>query len=112
MLCVLSRLPTCTSGRMPSDRADAHVKRVLSAVGIYDALGLDPSKSLRELHKVYRKVCLQLHPDKCHHPKATEAFQQLAAFMEKLEKLVELTGSPGGGGTARDDPGGHRHDEG
>jgi hypothetical protein len=83
---------------MPAGRADTLVGRVLSAVGIYDALGLAPSVSHKETHRVYRKVCLQLHPDKCKHPKATEAFQQLGAFMIEMEKLAELTGSANGEG--------------
>ena len=69
------------------------MERVLGAVGVYDALGLHPSVEMAEVRKVYRKTCLLVHPDKCKHARATEAFQQLGTYVIELEKLEELGGS-------------------
>ena len=48
---------------------------------------------MSEVRRVYRKTCLLLHPDKCKHERATEAFQQLGSYVVELEKLEELGGN-------------------
>ena len=65
------------------------VERVLGAVGAYDALGVHPSTEFEKVKKVYRRTCLQLHPDKCKHPQATEAFQRLATLVVELQGFHE-----------------------
>lgn len=44
----------------------------------YGMLGISPEASEAEITKHYRKVSLLIHPDRCHHEKAKEAFQVLA----------------------------------
>ena len=46
-------------------RADALIQQVLGAQGVYDALGMARDATIDEVRKVYRKVCLRVHPDKC-----------------------------------------------
>ena len=68
--------------------SDRIVERVLNAVGAYDALGVHPDTELNKVKKIYRKTCLQLHPDKCKHPRATEAFQKLGTLVVELEQFA------------------------
>ena len=84
-----TRLPTLVQ-QMKRPSTEILVNRVLGAIGAYDALGVHPSISSTELRKVYRKTCTWLHPDKCDHPRATEAFQKLHGFIRELSELSEV----------------------
>ncbi|KCV68915.1 hypothetical protein H696_04336 [Fonticula alba] len=60
---------------------EKEVERILKAFthSPYDVLGLLPSSRLTdaEIQRHYRRVSLLVHPDKCSHPKARDAFQRL-----------------------------------
>lgn len=60
------------------------VIRVLKATTLYERLGVKKSSSVSEIRKAYRKLALQLHPDKNSHPKADEAFKAIAEAFEVL----------------------------
>jgi curved DNA-binding protein CbpA len=60
------------------------VIRVLKSKSLYERLGVSNSSSTSEIRKSYRKLALQLHPDKNNHPKADEAFKSIAEAFEIL----------------------------
>ena len=43
----------------------AVVTRVCRASGVYEALGVRHDATVPEMRRVYRKICLLVHPDKC-----------------------------------------------
>ena len=48
----------------------------------------------KQLIQFYRKLAIQLHPDKNHHPKATDAFQVVQSAMESAKATVRAN-NPG-----------------
>eukprot|EP00218_Dolichomastix_sp_CCMP3274_P016116 CAMPEP_0170134598 /NCGR_PEP_ID=MMETSP0033_2-20121228/1998_1 /TAXON_ID=195969 /ORGANISM="Dolichomastix tenuilepis, Strain CCMP3274" /LENGTH=325 /DNA_ID=CAMNT_0010370165 /DNA_START=78 /DNA_END=1055 /DNA_ORIENTATION=+ len=99
-----SSAPSSSSGG-----ADVLVRRVLRTKDYYEVLGVGRSAGDDEIKKAYRKLALQLHPDKCRSPNAEEAFkvvnkvfdtlsdpQKRAAYDQYGEAAVN--GSAGGGG--------------
>ena len=48
----------------------------------------------QQLIQFYRKLAIQLHPDKNHHPKATDAFQVVQSAMESAKATVRAN-NPG-----------------
>ena len=52
-----------------------HTHRVLKCRDYYEILGVTRSANDNELKKQYRKLALQLHPDKNQAPKSDEAFK-------------------------------------
>lgn len=54
----------------------AHVLR--NRNDYYSMLGLDRGCTEAQLKTTYKKLALRLHPDKCSHPKAAEAFKALS----------------------------------
>lgn len=61
-----------------------NVHRVLRATTLYERLGVVKTSTPTEIRKSYRKLALQLHPDKNQHPKADEAFKAVAEVFEIL----------------------------
>ncbi|XP_019242466.1 PREDICTED: J domain-containing protein spf31-like [Nicotiana attenuata] len=55
---------------------DNEVNRILSCFKLnpFDYLNLSFDSSIDEVKKQYRKLSLLVHPDKCKHPQAKEAF--------------------------------------
>ncbi|KAF4660294.1 hypothetical protein FOL46_006189 [Perkinsus olseni] len=53
---------------------------------LYEVLLLDPTEEHtdKEIQKQYRRLSLLVHPDKCSHPKAAEAFQVLAKALKDI----------------------------
>ena len=53
--------------------------RILGAFKLnpYEALGLRFDVDPKEIPRTYRKASLAVHPDKCAHPKASDAFEML-----------------------------------
>lgn len=66
-----------------------------SAKDPYEALGISPGASSREIHEAYRRLAHQYHPDKVSH--LGEEFQELARkkFIEIQEAYERLTGKSG-----------------
>eukprot|EP00920_Eleutheroschizon_duboscqi_P035900 GHVT01086862.1.p1 GENE.GHVT01086862.1~~GHVT01086862.1.p1 ORF type:complete len:337 (+),score=76.06 GHVT01086862.1:238-1248(+) len=50
----------------------------------YQVLLIGPDAETAEIKKQYRKISLLIHPDKCSHPKAHEAFQILTKAYEQM----------------------------
>jgi curved DNA-binding protein CbpA len=62
-----------------SESTDRLVQGILDAKTLYDVLGLSPqSMDKASLRKAYLKTSVSVHPDKCSHPQATQAFQRVA----------------------------------
>ncbi|XP_002122467.2 dnaJ homolog subfamily B member 14-like [Ciona intestinalis] len=60
------------------------VKRINSCKDYYDILGVSKEASEVELKKAYRKMALQLHPDKNTAPGATDAFKSVGKAFSVL----------------------------
>ncbi|KAF5470889.1 hypothetical protein F2P56_011376 [Juglans regia] len=65
---------------------DNEVLRILSCFKLnpFDFLNLPFDSSLEDVKKQYRKLSLLVHPDKCKHPQAKEAFGALAKAQQLL----------------------------
>ncbi|KAK4286301.1 hypothetical protein QN277_002873 [Acacia crassicarpa] len=65
---------------------DNEVVRILSCFKLnpFEHLNLPFDSSLYDVKKQYRKLSLMVHPDKCKHPKAKEAFGALAKAQQLL----------------------------
>ena len=51
----------------------------------YEVVGADLDASANEIKKRYWKLSLMIHPDKCDHPKAQEAFNALSQAAKNLQ---------------------------
>lgn len=57
---------------------------------LYQILGVESNVDETELKKIYRKLCLKLHPDKNRDdPKAAEKFQAVNAAYDVLSDAVK-----------------------
>ncbi|XP_042484126.1 J domain-containing protein spf31-like [Macadamia integrifolia] len=67
------------------------VVRILSCfkLNAFDYLNLPFDSSLEDVKKQYRKLSLLVHPDKCKHPQAKEAFGALAKAQQILHDPQE-----------------------
>lgn len=65
---------------------DNEVNRILSAFKLnpYEQLGVPFDADLEVINKTYRKTSLLVHPDKCKHPKAKDAFDALKQAQQTL----------------------------
>ncbi|GJP54839.1 hypothetical protein CLOM_g13868 [Closterium sp. NIES-68] len=65
---------------------DNEVNRVLACFKLnpFEQLNLPFDAKVEDVKKQYRKVSLMIHPDKCKHPQAREAFDVVAKAQEKL----------------------------
>ncbi|KAK9068113.1 hypothetical protein SSX86_012224 [Deinandra increscens subsp. villosa] len=65
---------------------DNEVVRILSCfkLNAFEYLNLPFDSSAEDVKKQYRKLSLLVHPDKCKHPKANEAFSALAKAQQLL----------------------------
>ena len=71
------------------------VHRILGAFKLnpFEQLGLRFDAAVEDVKKAYRKSSLMVHPDKCKHPKAQDAFEILGQAQQQLnneEKMKEL----------------------
>ena len=74
---------------------DNEVNRILGAFKLnpMEQLGLRFDASEDEIKRQYRKTSLLVHPDKCKHPRAQDAFEVLGHANKQLQepdKLKEL----------------------
>ena len=62
------------------------VNRVLGAFKLnpYEMLGIRFDASVEDVPRAYRKVSLAVHPDKCSHPRAHEAFEIIGHAQKEL----------------------------
>ena len=70
-----------------------HVCRLLerpedSAADAYEVVGLEPSAKASEIKKRYWRLSLLIHPDKCSHPRAHDAFQAVSKAAKQLQVSV------------------------
>ncbi|KAH7561314.1 hypothetical protein JRO89_XS10G0210500 [Xanthoceras sorbifolium] len=70
---------------------DNEVARILSCFKLnpFEYLNLPFDASLDDVKKQYRKLSLMVHPDKCKHPQAKEAFGALAKAQQLLSDEQE-----------------------
>jgi len=70
--------PSSNSSNFTESYAEEQmVRRVLFYKNPFDVLDVANNVSIDDIHKVYKKLALILHPDKCKHPKAEAAFSNL-----------------------------------
>ena len=62
-----------------SDICCNYFYRIKKCKDYYEILGVEKEATENELKKAYRKLALQMHPDKNKAPGATEAFKGLTA---------------------------------
>lgn len=91
--CILS-LQEFFQGMRDVDREN-EVHRILGAFKLnpFEQLGLRFDATVDDVKKAYRKSSLMVHPDKCKHPKAQDAFEILGQAQQQLnneEKMKEL----------------------
>ena len=55
------------------------------AADAYAVLGVEPSASSAEIKKRYWRLSLLIHPDKCAHPRANDAFQAVSKVSKELQ---------------------------
>ncbi|KAI0279711.1 DnaJ-domain-containing protein [Russula aff. rugulosa BPL654] len=65
---------------------ELEVERILNAFKLnpYDVLDLGPSATADDIKKKYRQLSLFIHPDKCPHPRSSEAFDVLKKAENEL----------------------------
>ena len=70
---------------------DAEVNRILGAFKLnpYEKLGVRFDADAGEVARAYRKSSLLVHPDKCSHPRAADAFDLLGAAAASLRDGAE-----------------------
>ena len=81
-------------GVKETDREN-EVYRILGAFKLnpFEQLNLKFDASVDDVKKAYRKSSLLVHPDKCKHPKAQDAFEMLGQAQQALnneDKMREL----------------------
>lgn len=64
------------------------IDRILSAKSDYSVLGLSPGVDGAQIRKRYRQIAITVHPDKCSHPKANEAFHKIVLAYRNLSRYV------------------------
>jgi len=103
--CLPGPVGRCNPAKMEqASRGFDVVRRVLEATTLFARLGL-PNAAAESglLKRQYRQLALLVHPDKCSHERAKEAFQKLSEAFDSLSDdgeqrryLVELHGAHGG----------------
>ena len=67
---------------------DKEIQKILHATSDYSALGISPGADAAAIRKKYRQIAVTVHPDKCKHPKANEAFHRIVSAYRQLLKYV------------------------
>ncbi|KAF7327642.1 J domain-containing protein [Mycena kentingensis (nom. inval.)] len=70
---------------------DVEVERILKAFKLnpYDIIDIDESCTPEEIKKRYKQLSLFIHPDKCPHPRAPEAFDMLKKAEQELSDEIK-----------------------
>eukprot|EP00667_Euglena_gracilis_P016008 EG_transcript_16700 len=69
----------------PAERVEDEVRRVLRSESFFDLLGLPQDVSDEDaVRRAYKALSVRIHPDKCSHPDAAEAFKQLRRACDVL----------------------------
>ncbi|KAH8738701.1 hypothetical protein FG386_000492 [Cryptosporidium ryanae] len=66
------------------DESEKLCKKILKAKNYYETLGIQRNADDSSIKKAYKKLALQLHPDKCKAPSAEEAFKKIALAFQTL----------------------------
>jgi len=64
---------------------DKLIRRMISFKNPFDVLHISKTETLENIQKKYKKLALIVHPDKCNHPRAEEAFHALKKALKLLE---------------------------
>lgn len=81
--------PTTTAPDYTTEQAEA-VKRIKKCKDYYEILGVSKDATDADIKKAYKKLALQLHPDKNKYPGAAEAFKAIGKFRAELY-ILSLT---------------------
>ena len=57
----------------------------------YEVLGVEPTASSAQIKKQYWRLSLLIHPDKCSHPRANDAFQAVSKVSKELQVTATAT---------------------
>jgi DnaJ family protein C protein 8 len=74
-----------TTTTIVADPIERMIKKILYLKNPYDQLGVRPETASDAVRKQYRRLTLQVHPDRCSHPQAGEA----AAALSRAIAIVE-----------------------
>jgi len=79
--CIGFMLVTCPCVCLCAAAPPVHFNRILWSFKLnpYERLNLRFTATPEEIRKQYRKISLMVHPDKCKHPQAAEAFDSKQA---------------------------------
>ena len=86
VLAAADREPSTANAAAPEAGTDVSASLKADA---YDVMGAPADAANAVIKKQYWKLSLMIHPDKCRHPKAAEAFQALAAAAKLLQVRVQ-----------------------
>eukprot|EP01012_Entosiphon_sulcatum_P047227 TRINITY_DN63992_c0_g1_i1.p1 TRINITY_DN63992_c0_g1~~TRINITY_DN63992_c0_g1_i1.p1 ORF type:complete len:218 (+),score=51.85 TRINITY_DN63992_c0_g1_i1:39-656(+) len=70
---------------MATDEDAIEIARIKKATNYFEVLGLSlPEVTLDDVKRAHRKIVLKVHPDKCKHPEAADAFDELTKAFNLL----------------------------
>jgi DnaJ family protein C protein 8 len=64
---------------------DLFVRRILNFKNPFDVLDVPTDMIYDDMHKKYKKMSVKLHPDKCKHSRAAEAFAAINKALKELQ---------------------------
>ena len=78
-----------TLGQMKAPSTSAVTAHLLSLMNYYDILGVEPSASVEDIHRNYKKKALELHPDKVGRQQTPEEAQLFKTITKAHEVLTD-----------------------
>lgn len=73
------------SAEKKQELIESLVKNILGYKNPYDVFEARPDDPLESIERKYKKISLQIHPDKCKHPQAVDAFNALRDALNMLK---------------------------